>query len=113
MKLKAIALRIPRCQIGTYRHDIVVIQVRHHFFHQHVERTASRSGLESIELTSGVERGNSDDPWKLAQSLERFAMTDCALNRFAGTACLHQRLTLRDAATWHVSNEPGMRIAAR
>src|ERR1700719_560821 len=113
MKLTPIPLWSPRCQIGGYRDDVVVIQVRHHFFHQHVERTVSRSSLKSIELTCGVERGNSDDPWKLAQSLQRITMADCALNRFAGTACLRQGLALCDAATWHVGNEAGVWIAAR
>src|SRR5205807_1870508 len=58
LKLTKTLLRIPRCQIGRYRDDIVFAQVRHDSFHQHVERTVSRSRLESIELTSDVQRGN-------------------------------------------------------
>src|ERR1700719_582416 len=106
-------LWIARRQICGYREDVVVVQVRHDCFHQHVERTVPRSGLESIELTSDVHRGNTDDPGNLAQPFERFTMTDCTLNCFARTGRLYERLTLGEAARRDVSDKPTVRIAAR
>src|SRR3977135_1961160 len=91
MEVKEPPLRIARRQIGRYREDVIVAQMRHDCFHQHVERTVPRSGLESIELTSDVKRGNTDDPGNLAQPFQRFTMTDRTLNRLARTGGLHQR----------------------
>src|ERR1700704_5209004 len=113
MKIKEPPLRIARRQIGRYREDVVVIQMRHDCIHQHVERTFPHSSLESIELTSDVERGNTDDPGNLAQPLQRFTMTNCTLNRFARTGGFYQCLTLCEAAWRHVSDKPTMGIAAR
>src|SRR6266550_5759564 len=113
MKVREPLLWIARRQICGYREDVVVAQMRHDCFHQHVERTVPRSGLESIELTSDVKRGNTDDPGNLAQPFQRFTMTDCTLSRFARTGGLYQRLTLCDAARRHVSDKPTMGIAAR
>src|SRR3977135_374926 len=113
MEVKEPPLRIARRQIGRYREDVIVVQMRHDCIHQHVERTFSRSGLEPIELTSDVERGNTDNPGNLAQPSQRFTMTNCALNRFARTGGFYQCLTLCEAAWRHVSDKPTMGIAAR
>src|SRR5579864_8086530 len=81
-------------------------------FHQRAHGAVARAILEVVELTEEIHRRMSRNGGHLAQAVERWAVTDRALNRFSAASGRHEFLAFGQAALRNIGNESGMRIAA-
>src|SRR5205814_7806543 len=73
----------------------------------------ARSVLDANELPRDVDGLKAGDARHFAQTHQRVAVANRALDRLARAAGLHERRAFRDAARRHVRDKAGMRIAHR
>src|ERR1700681_975160 len=106
-------LRWERAQVCRDRDNVILGKVRNHFLHQSHTSAGARSVLNADELARYIHGLQASDSRHFTEALQFVPVTDCALNRFAGTAGLYERLSLSDATRRNVSQKGGVWIAIR
>src|SRR6185436_18206548 len=105
--------RRKRPEVRRNRDDVLFRQLRDRLLHQRGVGAGARAVLHGDQLPRDVDGLQPRDARHLAETRERVAVADGALDRLAGSSGLDERLPLRDAAGRHVRGEPRVRIANR